>query len=34
MIKTETYEWIEQQLDRGGGGGMRVLPVAHHNLDE
>lgn len=32
MIKTETYEWIEQQLDEAEEAGMRVLPVAHHNL--
>ena len=28
MIKTETYEWIEQQLDEAEEAGMRVLPVA------
>lgn len=32
MIKTETYEWIEQQLDEADEDGVSILPVAHHNL--
>ena len=32
MIKTETYDWIERQLNEADADGMSVLPVAHHNL--
>lgn len=32
MIKTETYEWIERQLEEARENGIIVLPVAHHNL--
>ncbi len=32
MIKTETYDWIRQQLDEADRDNMAVLPVAHHNL--
>ena len=32
MIDTETYEWIEQQLEEAFDDGKTLLPVAHHNL--
>ncbi len=32
MIKTETYDWIERQLNEADADGMSLLPVAHHNL--
>lgn len=32
MIKTETYEWIEKQLEEAREDGIALLPVAHHNL--
>ena len=32
MIDTETYDWIEQQLDEAFDEGKTLLPVAHHNL--
>ena len=34
MIKTETYEWIERQLEDARDDGVILLPVAHHNLLE
>lgn len=32
MIKTETYQWIEKQLEEARDQGVILLPVAHHNL--
>lgn len=32
MIDTETYEWIEEQLDAANEAGVMLLPVSHHNL--
>lgn len=32
MIKTETYEWIEEQLAEAWEEGCQVIPVGHHNL--
>ena len=32
MIKTETYDWIDDQLDEAWDDGVILLPVAHHNL--
>lgn len=32
MIDTETYEWIEEQLDAASEAGVMLLPVSHHNL--
>ena len=32
MIKLETYDWIEEQLDLAWNEGINVIPVAHHNL--
>ena len=34
MIKTETYEWIEDQLEESMEDGVFLLPAAHHNLLE
>ena len=34
MIKTETYEWIESQLQESLENGIYLLPAAHHNLLE
>lgn len=34
MIGTETYEWIQQELEKAAEDGVSVLPVAHHNLLE
>lgn len=34
MIKTETYEWIDQQLQESLENGIYLLPAAHHNLLE
>ena len=34
MIKTETYEWIDRQLETANEDGVILLPVAHHNLLE
>lgn len=31
-ILTETYEWIEMELESAWDNGMNVIPVAHHNL--
>lgn len=31
-IMTETYDWIEEQLEDAWDNGMNVIPVAHHNL--
>lgn len=33
-ILTETYDWIEEQLEAAWEEGMNVIPVAHHNLLE
>lgn len=32
MIKSETYDWIEEELEDAWSQGMNVIPVAHHNL--
>lgn len=32
MIKLETYDWIEEQLELAWNEGMNVIPVSHHNL--
>ena len=32
MIQSETYDWIEEQLEEAQEEGQLVLPVAHHNL--
>lgn len=32
MIKSETYDWIELQMEDAWEQGMNVIPVAHHNL--
>lgn len=32
MIDTETYEWIEEQLDAASEAEVMLLPVSHHNL--
>ena len=34
MIDTDTYEWIDEQLEDAWENGMNILPVAHHNLLE
>lgn len=33
-ILTDTYDWIEEQLEDAWRQGMNVIPVAHHNLLE
>lgn len=32
FIDTDTYYWIEQQLEEAEDEGLTILPVAHHNL--
>ncbi len=32
MIDTETYRWIEEQLDAAYEADVMILPVSHHNL--
>ena len=32
MIKLETYDWIEEQMDIAWNEGMNIIPVSHHNL--
>lgn len=34
MVKTETYEWIQEQLKKADEDSVILLPVAHHNLLE
>ena len=34
MIDTETFGWIERQLDKAYEAGVMILPVSHHNLLE
>lgn len=34
VILTETYDWIEEQLEEAWEEGMNIIPVAHHNLLE
>lgn len=34
MIRLETYEWIEEQLEEASDEGVNLIPVAHHNLLE
>lgn len=34
MIDTDTYVWIDEQLEDAWNNGMSVIPVAHHNLLE
>lgn len=31
-ILTDTYDWIEEQLEDAWDNGMNIIPVAHHNL--
>ncbi len=31
-ILSDTYDWIEKQLEDAWDNGMNVIPVAHHNL--
>lgn len=32
MIKRETYDWIEEQLEAAWDNGAQVITVSHHNL--
>lgn len=32
MIRNDTYDWIEEQMEEAWNLGMNVIPVAHHNL--
>lgn len=32
MIDTETYAWIEEQLNFATEAGVMLLPMSHHNL--
>lgn len=32
MIRLDTYDWIEEQLELAWEEGMNVIPVSHHNL--
>ncbi len=32
MIRTDTYQWIDEQLNQAWEEGRRVIAVAHHNL--
>lgn len=32
MIRDDTYEWIEEQMEEAWDLGMNVIPVGHHNL--
>lgn len=32
MIKDDTYDWIEEQMEAAYDLGMKVIPVSHHNL--
>lgn len=32
MIRDDTYDWIEEQMEEAWNLGMNVIPVAHHNL--
>lgn len=32
MIKDDTYDWIEEQMEEAWKLGMNVIPVGHHNL--
>lgn len=32
MIRTDTYDWIEEQMEEAWKLDMNVIPVAHHNL--
>ena len=32
MIREETYDWIENQMEDAWDLGMNVIPVGHHNL--
>ena len=34
MIKDDTYDWIEDQMEEAWNLGMNVIPVGHHNLLE
>lgn len=31
-ILSDTYDWIEEQLEDAWDNGMNVIPIAHHNL--
>ncbi len=32
MIRTDTYQWIDQEMEKAWEGGRQVIAVAHHNL--
>ncbi|MDR0925575.1 MAG: metallophosphoesterase, partial [Hungatella sp.] len=32
MIRDDTYDWIEDQMEEAWNLGMNVIPVGHHNL--
>lgn len=32
MVDMETYDWIEEQLDKAAQAQVMLLPVSHHNL--
>lgn len=32
MIRNETYDWIENQIELADKAGKRIIPVSHHNL--
>lgn len=32
MIKDDTYDWIEEQMEEAWNLGMNIIPVGHHNL--
>ncbi len=32
MLKDDTYDWLEEQMEDAWNLGMNVIPVAHHNL--
>lgn len=32
VILSDTYDWIEEQLENAWNDGMNVIPVSHHNL--
>lgn len=32
MIRDDTYDWIEEQMEEAWNLGMNVIPVGHHNL--
>ena len=32
MVRDDTYDWIEEQMEAAYELGMKVIPVSHHNL--